>query len=190
MPHARPPPPYGTTTVSNSSRSSASSRPIVPLPAMTASSANGVHEQPLHRRVPPRREHVEPLVDRDLQDLPTEPAGGAELRLRRSLGHHDRARHAELARAPGDALRHVPGARRPEAVADEFGIGHEHGVRGTAQLEGADGLEQLELEPDLRGRLGVEPDERRGTTTSRMRSRAASISASGIGCTGAPRGSA
>ena len=38
------------------------------------------------------------------------------LRRRRVVGHHDGARHAEVARAPRDALRHVAGARRVHAV--------------------------------------------------------------------------
>ena len=40
-PDARPPPPTGTTTTSASGASSASSRPMVPCPAMTAASSKG-----------------------------------------------------------------------------------------------------------------------------------------------------
>ena len=41
IPVVRPPPPHGTSTASMSSRSSASSRPIVPFPAITSSSRTG-----------------------------------------------------------------------------------------------------------------------------------------------------
>src|SRR5690242_4425952 len=47
MPATSPPPPNGTTTASTSGRSSRISRPIVPLPAITASSLNAWTNSPL-----------------------------------------------------------------------------------------------------------------------------------------------
>ena len=46
MPVKRPPPPHGTSTASTSGRSSASSSPIVPLPAITRSSWTGCTKSP------------------------------------------------------------------------------------------------------------------------------------------------
>ena len=46
MPVISPPPPTGTTTVSTSGRSSISSSPIVPLPAMTSSFSTGWMKRP------------------------------------------------------------------------------------------------------------------------------------------------
>ena len=96
---------------------------------------------------------------------------GAELR------HHDRARNAQGARAPRDALRHVAGARRVHAVGQRLARQRPNRVRRAAQLERADRLQRLELEIDLRRRVDV----RGGRAASEwrspaMRSRAARMS--------------
>jgi hypothetical protein len=59
-------------------------------------------------------------------------------------------------------LRHVAGARRPDAALEVLGRGERERVPGAAQLEGTDRLKVLELEEDLGGRVvDLEPDERR-----------------------------
>ena len=85
----------------------------------------------------------------------------------------------QLARAPRHALRHVAGARGVDAARQRVGRQQANGVHRAPQLERADRLQRLELEENLRGRVDVEPDERRAQHRStRMRSRAARMSSS------------
>ena len=118
IPVESPPPPHGTSTVSASGRSSASSSPIVPLPAITALVLHRVDEEA--RRRPSKRDSSRsPATSARSGTFMTRAAEAldrVELRLRRVVGHDDRRRHAALPRGPGDALRHVAGARRDDAV--------------------------------------------------------------------------
>ena len=52
IPVVSPPPPYGITTASGSGRSSSISSPIVPLPAITRSSATGWTNSPSTPSIP------------------------------------------------------------------------------------------------------------------------------------------
>ena len=76
-------------------------------------------------------------------------------------GRDDRRRHAELARGPGDALRHVAGARRDDPLGGFRVRRLPDRVDGAADLERADRLQVLELEPDLRRPFDRETQERR-----------------------------
>ena len=102
-----------------------------------------------------------PLLPRHADDPAAEALDRGELRLRGVVGDDDRGRHAKLAGHPGDALRHVSGARGDEPVRERVGRRVQDGVRGSAELERGDGLEVLELEPDLGGSVDAQPDERR-----------------------------
>ena len=73
----------------------------------------------------------------------------------------DRRRHAELAGGPGDALRHVAGARRDDSLGRRRVRRLPDRVDGAADLERADRLQVLELEPDLRRPVDGEANERR-----------------------------
>ena len=96
-----------------------------------------------------------------LHDLAAEPLDRGELRLGRVIRHDHGARQAELARGPGHALAHVPGARGDDAAAQLLGVGLEDRVQRAAQLERADRLQVLELQVDGARLLGqLEPDER------------------------------
>ena len=172
MPHVSPPPPYGTTTASTSGRSSRISSPIVPLPAITAGSLNACTNRPLEAVVLPRPEDLPPLVERHRDDLRPQAPNRGQLRLRSRVRDDARAADAETSRPPGDALSHVAGARGPDAAARAPRVRRARARFRSAQLEGADRLEVLELEVDLRGRVvELEPDERRADDCSRRDAR-------------------
>jgi hypothetical protein len=57
------------------------------------------------------------------------------------------------------ATAHVAGAGGHHPVREGLGRGGAHRVAGAAQLERADWLEVLELEPDLGRRLDGQPEE-------------------------------
>jgi len=77
----------------------------------------------------------------------------------RMIWHDDATRYTERTGTPGDALRHVPRACRPDTLAQCIAIGEQHGVARAAQLEGADWLQVLELEIQL-ATGDLEPNER------------------------------
>ena len=64
MPVVRPPPPHGTSTVSNPSSCSASSRPITPFPAITRSSSTGWTKSPSRPGYVTRFHRLPPRVER------------------------------------------------------------------------------------------------------------------------------
>ena len=83
---------------------------------------------------------------------------------RRVVRDDDRARDAQAARVPGDALRHVAGARRVDAARAALARGAGAiALPRPAELERADRLEVLELEPDLAG------DRRRRSSANERR---------------------
>src|SRR3989442_14043444 len=113
-----------------------------------------------------RRHDRESLAGRGLLRLALPVPGGAageppfappllhapDLARRRGLGHHHHRAHAEFLAREGEGLA-VVAAR----VGDDPALAHRvrqppHGVVGPADLEGADGLEVLELEPGVEGR--------------------------------------
>ncbi len=119
-----------------------------------------VDEEPLDAGVGARLHRLPPRVERHRDDRPAQTGDRLELRRRGVVGRDDDRRYAELARDPANALGHVPGARRPDAVPPLVRRGLADRACGAAELERADGLQALELEPDLARRLDVEPDER------------------------------
>ena len=123
--------------------------------------AEGVHVEAVETLERARAEDLVPLVERDRDHLSAQPPDRRDLGLRSRVRKDDRAAHAELARPPGDALRHVARARGPHAVLELLRRGEQERVPRAAQLEGADRLEVLELEVDLRrGLVELEADER------------------------------
>ncbi len=150
-----------------SSSCSASSSPIVPFPAFTGSSRTGWTKYPVdaleigERILAIRVDRGPPRLPRHAHDASTHSLDGCELRLRRVVGDDDRRRDTEDTRHPGDALGHVAGAGRDHTRRELRARRAEDCVGRSAQLEGADRLHALELEPDLGRRLvEVEPDER------------------------------
>ena len=124
-------------------------------------------------------EALDPGIAVVLEDLP--PAGVGELDGRGAQAL-DRARAwsaarcrgrrpctgcrgaARSSRRPAPCCRRSP-CRRPSRAASRRR--ERHGVAGAAQLERADRLQVLELQPDLRRRvLDVQPDERRADRRS------------------------
>ena len=97
----------------------------------------------------------------------TEPCDGLELDFRRSLRRHHRTGDAQLARSPGNALRHVPGGRR-EYAAPQLGRRKlSHGISRAANLERADRLEVFQLQVNLCRKVKtVQPDEWRAQRRS------------------------
>ena len=175
MPQERPPPPHGTSTVSTSGRSSRISRPIVPLPAMTAASADRVDEEAFDAGIA----HAPPgpatsARVRDLHDAGAEPLDRRELGRPERCPARRRCRGCRFAarsrRRPAPCCRRSPSRRReraPRRRRDAIAF------RGAADLEGADRLEALELEEDLARtcprRVGSErsPESRSGDPGAR-----------------------
>ena len=100
IPVKSPPPPHGTSTASTSGESSASSSPIVPLPAITRSSCDRVHEQPVEPVVARRSIDPPPRSNGTFTTVPPSRSIGVELRLR----------------ARGRATTTVPGRRARRAT--------------------------------------------------------------------------
>src|SRR5262245_37878184 len=124
--------------------------------------AEGVHVKAVEALKRTRAEDLVPLVERDRDHVGTQAPDRRDLGLGSRVRKDHGAVHPEPLRPPRDALRHVSGARGPHAVLELFGRGEQERVARAAQLEGADRLEVLELEVDLRRRvLELEADERR-----------------------------
>jgi soluble lytic murein transglycosylase-like protein len=121
-----------------------------------------VDEEPLGAVEPRLDDRLPPALVRHLDDAAAEPPDRVQLGLRRVVGHDDRRRHPELPRRPRDALRHVSGARCHDPARDRLASRGPDRVDGAADLERADRLQVLELEPDLCRRVvDGKPDERR-----------------------------
>ena len=135
----------------------------MPLPAITRLVLDGVDEERVDARV--RRGRASSATTSRAARGITSPPSRATARSfvsRRRLGRDDDRPHACLARRPRDALRHVPGARREDAAGDRLRARGADGVERAAELERADRLQALELQPELARRLRrVQPDERR-----------------------------
>ena len=113
-------------------------------------------EQTVDAVEPRLLDRLPPALVRNLDDAPAEPLDRVELRLRRVVGDDDRRRDARLPRRPGDALGHVAGAGRDHAGGDRVRRGGPDRVRRAADLERADRLQVLELQPDVRVRQADE----------------------------------
>ena len=142
-------------------RSSTTSSPIVPLPAITCRSLNGWTNAPRRPGIP-RAENAEPLVDRHRDDARAQTLDRRELRLGGRVGHHDGGRDA-----PGRCAYHAtPWAMFP-ALAVHTPLATSSSASDSmraraADLERSDRLQDLELQVDLGvGKIGVQTDDRR-----------------------------
>ena len=183
MPVVRPPPPHGTSTVSMLVEILDELEPDRPVAGHDGVVQDGVDEQALDARVRALLHRLPPAVERHLDHGAAEPLDRVELRLRRVVGRDDRRRHAVLARHPGDALRHVAGARRHDAVARARRRRADRIAFAAPRiLNEPIGCRHSSLSQISRGRLRQSAGGRAasGSPTSAIRSRAASISASGI----------
>ncbi len=124
--------------------------------------ADGMDEMPLDPGIAVVLEDLPPAGIGKLHRLRPQAPDSGQLRVRGALGHDDRAGDAEPLCVPADPLRHVAGARRVDALREALLRQESHGIAGAAQLERADRLKVLELQPDLRPRvLDVQAHERR-----------------------------
>jgi len=121
-----------------------------------------VDEEPVDVGMAVVEHRLPPLVERDPDDLAAEPLDRRGFRQRSTFRHDDPAANAEPPRAPGDALSHIAGARRVDAVRQGLPACDRHRVGRAADLERPDRLEVLELEQDPRAAvLDAEANERR-----------------------------
>ena len=184
IPAASPPPPTGRRNVPTSGSSSASSRPIVPCPAITVLVLERVHE----RRARLARRAPAPSTSASSKPAPASTVFGAvvarrvDLRHRRVLRHEDRRADPELARRPGDRLAVVARARRDHAGGALLVAERRELVDRAAHLERAGALQVLGLQPRRGGRRAARATRSRRPASTRawpaMRSRAAWMSAS------------
>ena len=106
-------------------------------------------------------EGLPPAVEGHLDHPTAEALDGSDLGVGRRVGSDHGARDPQPARVPGRALGHVAGARREHACRQLPRAQLGHDVGRPADLEGADRLQVLELEIDLRLRVPeVEPHQR------------------------------
>ena len=155
---------------------------MTPLPAITRSSRTGWTNSPLTPGYAPVSIVSHQVSNGTATDAAAEALDRVELRARGVVRRDDGRGDAEQPRHPADALRHVPGARRPDArCATRSRLRLTDRARRAAELERADRLQALELQPDLARRIDVETDER-GTArrASAVIARARSIASSGI----------
>ena len=154
MPHERPPPPQGTRTASRVGKVLEDLEPDRSVAGDDGAVRHRVDEEALDSRIAVLGEDLPPSVDRHLDDR-----GRRDARPRRAWpAARDPARRpctecrgaARSRPRPGPCCRRTRYRRRGTRDA---GIGEGHRVARAAQLEGADRLEALELEPDLGGRL-------------------------------------
>jgi hypothetical protein len=107
--------------------------------------ARRVDEEPVHAVATVVDHGLPPLLVRDRHKLRPERLDPVELRARCTVGDDHARRHTGLARSPGDALRHVPGARRDDARLQFRGRCRPDRGQCAAELEAADRLEALQL---------------------------------------------
>ena len=110
----------------------------------------GVDEGGLDAGVGAGFEGAPPVGERREDDAPAQAFDGADFGGGRGIGRDDGGGHADAARAERDALRHVAGGRSQHAAIEEMPRSPRHDVGGAADLEGADRLEVLELQPEAR----------------------------------------
>ena len=155
MPPISPPPPTGTSTASRSGTCSASSRPIVPWPAMTRGSSKGWTKTSPRSASISTRAGIGLVVVLSVQDdLGAVPPRPRDLAQRRPGRHGDDRGDAEAGRVKGHGEAVVARARRHDAAASLGGTELEQGIGGAALLERARHLEVLELDEDARAGHG------------------------------------
>ena len=163
IPVTSPPPPYGTTTVSTSGRSSRISRPIVPFPAITRVVGHRVDEQAVDALVA-RRSRSPSTTRRTAPDRPRRRAARSR---RASSAARARGRRSSPARRARARRTRRPAPCCPAlAVSDAVAQLARRGACSTALpapriLNEFDRLQRLELELDLGGASTVEAHERR-----------------------------
>ena len=187
MPLLNPPPPNGTSTASTSGRSSTISRPIVPLPAIDRGVRHRMDEHPIEARIRVLDERLPPSLVRHAYHASPPSRSMASSFVRGALSGTTTLHGTPSRRA----LQATPCAMLPALAvytprASALGARRAASRCRAAKLERADGLQVLELEPDLAGCVGdVEPNERRANAMPASRSRAARMSAtvtsSGVG---------
>jgi hypothetical protein len=152
MPHARPPPPYGTMTSSTSDNCSRISNPTVPLPAMTRGSADRMHEKPVGQRLESTR--AAPLATIGQTERRTEMHPDAQSHLVWQAAHVSAPRRSlREASARGDkchCLCHVACRCSVDAGGQLLiGVGVRQSVGGAAHFERADRLQTFAFQIDF-----------------------------------------
>jgi hypothetical protein len=120
----------------------------------------GMDEGAVHGGMGAVAEGLPALIPGSFDDLAAETADGIELGLRSGFDHEDLAGHACAASGEGHTLGSVAGADGPHAAAALVFGEKADGVPGSANFEGADGLQVLQLEINVGGAVVVEADER------------------------------
>src|SRR5262245_31345337 len=118
----------------------------------------GMYERRVEAWISPVLEGLPPALERCQDDTRAETFDGRKLGLRCRRRRDHGAGYAEFPRTPRDTLRHVAGRSREHPTL-KLGRGHgRHDIRGAANLERANRLQVLELEPDAAGwLLAVQP---------------------------------
>ncbi len=119
-----------------------------------------MYEETFHRRMTAIDECFPPFIERNLHHASAKSLNGVSFCFRRRIGNNHAARNSELARAPGNALSHIAGARRIHAVRKSLAASDRHCVGRPAQLERPDRLKVLQLEIDLRPGGRRKPNQR------------------------------
>ena len=120
----------------------------------------GVDEGAVHGGMGALAEGLPALIPGSFDHFAAETADGVELGLRGGFDHEDFRGDAGAASGEGYALGSVAGADGPDAAAALVFGEKADGVPGSANFEGADGLQALQLEIDFGGAVVVEADER------------------------------
>ena len=132
-----------------SGSSSTISNPMVPLPAITPGSLTGCTRKPSSPGWPWSRSTAHHSVERYRHDGGSQPRDGVQLGRGSGVRHDHPAGNPAAAGLVRDPLGHVAGASGVDPPGQKGGVGQRHGVGGAPDLEGADGLQALKLEPDL-----------------------------------------
>ncbi len=121
-----------------------------------------MHKELVVALEPAFHHHLPPAHEGHLDDPCTEPVDGRQLHARSVVGGDDRGADACLTCRPCDRLAHVAGTRRDNARRERFRWGLPDGIHRSANLESADRLQALELEPDLARRVRQLGTDERG----------------------------
>ena len=100
-------------------------------------------------RVPPEPSNIRSI--RGLYNLSAKAAHRIQLGCGSCIHDEYFAWNARFARCQRDSLRSIPGAHGPDPAPPLIFRQKAHGIVGSANLEGADRLQALQLEIDFRG---------------------------------------